>query len=409
MFVSRLRAAIGVAFAQLRHERTRTLIAIFGVALAVLGATLLASVGLGVVQTGQEKFSSAGRDLWVSGGPIQFAPGTPGGFENSVVDAHGVEAKLEQRSDVRSANPLIFQTVYASRDAGSFETLVGVGAATSGPSVSFVEGGGIEKGDVHYADGTYEGPMLHEVVVDERVAAMYDLSVGDTIYIGGTIADARRNEFTVVGISNTYSSFVGAPTVVLPPSELQEVTGTTGSDRATFVSVQLTDDADPETTAAELREEFPRYEIRTNRQQMAAILQDKAVVIASGASLVLLAIAAGLALTLNLQLSLVFQQREQLAAIQAIGVSQGTLLWSVLTRSLVIGVLGGLLGVGLTVPGVYGVNAAAEFVTGFEGLVEVSRRVLLGGFVVAVAMSLLSVVVVGVALLRSTATARLPR
>jgi len=61
MIGSRFRAVLGIAMAQLRHERGRTLLAIVAVALAVLATTILASVGYGVVETGQEKFDTSGR------------------------------------------------------------------------------------------------------------------------------------------------------------------------------------------------------------------------------------------------------------------------------------------------------------------------------------------------------------
>lgn len=76
--------------AQLTHDRTRTVLAVLGIAFAVLATTLLASVRYGVVETGQQKFDDSGRDLWMTGGPVQLAPGSVGGFKNSVTNAHAV-------------------------------------------------------------------------------------------------------------------------------------------------------------------------------------------------------------------------------------------------------------------------------------------------------------------------------
>ena len=62
--MSRLRAAGSVAAAQLRHDRART----------VLATTLLASLGLGIYETGQQKFDASERDLWVTGGSLSEGP-----------------------------------------------------------------------------------------------------------------------------------------------------------------------------------------------------------------------------------------------------------------------------------------------------------------------------------------------
>ncbi|WP_244510033.1 ABC transporter permease [Halogranum gelatinilyticum] len=377
----------------------RTILAVLGITLAVLASTLLASVGAGVVQTGQEKFETSGRDLWVTGGPVRLSPET-GGFENTVVNAHEVSDEITEREDVRSAVPLAFQTVYVSADGSDFETIVGTGSPTGGTAVSIERGTGLSSGDVHYAGGNYTGPMTYEVVIDPQIANQFNVSVGDTLYIGGTLASARQNEFTVVGISQTFTQFLGTPTVVMQLSELQEITGTTGSDRATMITINLVSGTNPETVATELEAEYPGYEIRTNREQLQTVLQNQAVVIASGTVLVLLAVLAGLALTVNLSLSLVYHQRKELAALKATGTRTTTLVGIMLVQLFVVGVIASSLGVALTYPSVAILNYVAAQIVGFEGLVQISRQILLGGAVVGVVMSLFGALAASVRLAR---------
>ncbi|PSP50938.1 hypothetical protein BRC60_04155 [Halobacteriales archaeon QH_1_68_42] len=107
----------------------------------------------------------------------------------------------------------------------------------------------------------------------------------------------------------------------------------------------------------------------------------------SGASLLVLAVVAGVLLVLNMQLSFVFRHRETLAAVAAMGVSRSSLAAIVLVYALFVGLLGGLLGVGLALPGIELVNAVTVRVTGFENVATLSRRVLLGGFGLAVLVS----------------------
>jgi putative ABC transport system permease protein len=384
---SRVRALVAVAVAELRHERLQTGIAVLGVAMAVLAAVLLAGVGIGVLEFGKGKFQQSGQDLWVAGGPMELRPGTVGGFQNSVVDSHGVAASIEEHDSVVAAVPLLFQTVYAGRNATDFQTVMGVGSPGGGGMVSISEGRGFRGGDTHYANGTYDGPMTREVIIDGRTADLLGVGVNDTIHLGGTIATARRNEFTVVGISPTFSRFVGAPTVVVRHSELQELTGARGSDRASVILVRVTEGADVTALQSDLSESHPRYTVRTNDEQLRATLRDKAVVLFSGASLFVLAVVAGFLLVLNMQLSFVIRHRETFAAVAAVGVSRSSLAWIVLVHALFVGVLGGLLGVGLAVPGIELVNALTAWVTGFENVAKLPRRVFLGGFALAVLVS----------------------
>lgn len=395
--MARLRGLLGIAVAQLRHDQLRTILAVLGVAMAVLATVLLVSTGIGVVETGQQKFDQSGRDLWVTGGAVELRPGSAGGFQNTLVNAHTVAANISAREDVSTAVPMAFQTIYVGSNTSDFETVVGVGAPAHGPSVSITEGRPFQTtDDVHYADGSYDGPMTNEVVIDRRTADLLGVSVNDTIYVGGTLKTASENEFVVRGISPTYSRFVGAPTAVLHLSELQAVTGTTASDRATFISVRLTDSATAETVEREIQQAYPTYTVRTNEEQLQATLRGKVTVIASGLSLVVLAVVAGVLLTMNLQLAFVSQQRERFAALQALGLSRASLVTVVIANTLLVGVLGALVGVALAVPSTWLLNWVAAAVSGFENVVSLSREILLGGFVAATIVSLLSAIAASV-------------
>jgi len=393
--LTKLRAVVGIATQQLRYDRGRTILAILGICLAVLSMTLLGSVGLGVIETGEEKFDASGRDLWVTGGPVQLAPGTVGGFENTVYDAHPMADTIEQREDVNTAVPLAFQTVYVSADGSEFDTLIGTGAPARGGSVQITTGSEFSSRDIHYADGTYNGSMTYEVVISPQTAERYDVGINDTLHIGGSIGSARRNEFRVVGISPTFSRFLGTPTVVLQLSELQEITGTTGNDQATMITVDVSDDTSVTQVESELQDTYPRYDVRTNREQLQATLERQAVLIAAGGSLVVLAAIAGIALTTNLLLSLVYQQRRTLAALRAQGAAASTLVGVVGTQALLLGIAGGLLGAVLTIPAISGLNIVSEAVVGFEDVVSTQPRILIGGIIVALVIGILGALAAG--------------
>lgn len=218
--MARTGALVGIAAAQLRHNRLRTDLAVLGVAMAILAMVLLASVGTGVIDTGQQKFEQSGRDLWVTGGPVELHPGAASGFENTLVDSYTVANEISAHEAVATAVTHSFQTVYVGRNTSKFRTLIGADAPAYGPSVRITDGRPFQNRDIHYAGGTYDGPMSHEVVIDQRTATLLNVGVNDTLYIGSTLSKARAHEFTVVGISPTYSRFVGAPTVTLDLSEL---------------------------------------------------------------------------------------------------------------------------------------------------------------------------------------------
>lgn len=387
--LSRLRAVTDIALSQLRYNRMRTVLAIIGIGLAVLSVTLLGGVGIGVVETGEEQFDASGRDLWVTGGPVQIAPGTVGGFENTLVDAHSVAESIEKRDDVQTAVPMAFQTVYVSTDGDDWETLVGVGAPARGGSVQVTNGTEFQQQDIHYANGTYSGPMTHEVIIDARTAELLNVSVGDSIYVGGTISSARANRFKIVGVSPTFSRFLGTASVTVHLSELQEVTGTTATDRASLITVSVAESASPAAVATEIESAHPSYDVRTNREQLTATLERQAVLLASGGSLVVLGVLAGITLTANLMVSVVYQQRREFAALKALGSRTSTLIGVVVVQAFILGTLGGIVGVAATLPLVELLNVAANAIVGFEDVVRTPQWLLRAGVVIAIPMSLL--------------------
>ena len=386
-------AALGIAGAQLRHDRTRTLLAIVGVTLAVLATVLLVGTGIGVVETGQEQFDTAGRDLWITGGAIQFAPTQPGGVRNSVYDAHRLSENLSAREDVRIASPLLFQTVYVSPNGSEFQTIAAMGVRGAG-GISIASGEGFANNS-HYAGGDYDGPLTRELLIDRRTAQLLDVEVGETIYIGSTVAGARETEYTIVGLSETGNQFLGAPTATLPLSELQAITGKTGTDPATLVTLTVPDGVDATVVESRLTAAYPDLEVRTNRDQLQATLERQAVILAGGVSLIGLAIVAGLALTLNILLTMVYQQLAEYAALKSLGTSTALITSTALAQAAVVGVVGAGVGVGLAVPAAAGLNVFAEALTGFESVIRLSPRVLAVGPLVAASMTLVSGLVTG--------------
>lgn len=390
--MSRLRAAAGVvwiALRQLRSDRMRTVLAVIGVALAVLSVTLLTGVGAGVVATGNEMFDQSGRDLWVTGGPIEIAPGSVGGFQNPIPNAHPLAENISAHEDVETAVPMAFQMVYVSTDGEEFTTTLGSGAPGGGSSVAIKEGEAFTGPDTHYTGGTYEGNMTHQAIVSPSMAAEFDLEVGDTIYLGGTVANARENEFEVVGISSTYENFLGTGTVTTRLSELQTLTGNAYDDSATLITIRTTPGADREAVRDELAAQHPDYTFRTNQEQLVSLLERQAVVLAAGASLIVLGVVAGGILSLNLLLSLIYVQRQPLAVLRAVGATRRSVVGVAVVQALTISTAGYLLGIGATPLLAMLLDQIALTVTGFEGLVQVPRYAYLAGAGVAFGFALL--------------------
>lgn len=391
---TRLRAVIGLAVTRLRHDRTRTVLAVLGITLAVISTTLLGSLGIGVVQTGQQKFDAADRDLWVSGGPTQISPGTLGGFEAGITNAHTLSDRLSRRDAITSAAPLLFQTIYIGTEPNELETVVAVGATGSG-GFTIVNGTGFGSDAAFYNNGAYNGTPSRQVVIGTRVQSQLNVGIGDELHIGGTVVDARQTTYTVTGTTSTFNKFLGTPSVTLPLAELQAMTGNQYSDQASLITIDVAEKADVSAVASRLEREYPQYTIRTNSEQLKAIIANRVLVIAAGGILVALAVLAGITLTVNLLALLVFQEQDVFAALRAIGVSREIVVALVATQGICYGIVGAVLGLLVTIPAAVVLNYVATWLVGFTNLVRVTPPVLAVGAGIAIIAGLCSAIVAG--------------
>ncbi|SER91070.1 ABC transporter permease [Natrinema salaciae] len=390
--VVRTRAVLGLAAAQLRRSPGRSALTVLAVTLAVLSVTVLASLGVGVVEKGEEGLDNANRDIWISSDPVDPAAS---GTENPIVGAHGMAAELTARDDVQSASPIAMYDVYLGSNESDLQRRPAVGVQETHDGFDFHAGRGFEVDEETATSPPPEEPEVGEIVLDPRVADELNVSVGDTVHVGTSRQTAGEYEFTVVGISDYYSQYLGSPAMTVPLGDLQAVAGTSGTDRATFVTADVTDDADRAAVADDLDREYPEYDVRTSDEQVSSMIEERTIVLASGATLVGLAVVGGVVLTANLFALVAHQQREQLAALRAIGLSRRLLAGTIGAQGLVIGLLGGLVGIAATPLAVMGLNRFSASVLGFERLLRTTTGIYAGGFALALVVGTLVALVSG--------------
>lgn len=395
---SRLTAQLSVAINLLSESKARSALAVLGVTVAVILVTMMTGLGYGMTQAGGDALTYIDQDLWATAGPIQLAPGTVGGIQNTLVDTHETQRGIEQRPDVQSAEAMAFQSVYVSADREEYDTIVGVGVTGNGSGVGLSNG--FSQGDVHYANGSYDGPMTQTVILNNELAAQLNVTTGDTIYLGGTLATARDQEFTVVGINRRFSVFLGAPTAVVHLGELQAVTGTSGADRASMIGIRTTADANPEATAAAIEQDYPDLRVRTQQQQFQAVFENQGAIIASATTLVVVALLTGIGLVGNTLGLVVYQQRREFAAIRALGLRSRTLIGIITAQGLVLSVVGVAIGIAVSIPFADSINQLVESIVGFPNLIKLPLWIFGTGLAVGLGIGVAGATIAGIRLTR---------
>lgn len=390
--IVRTRAVFGLALAQLRRSPGRTALTALAVALAVLSVTLLASLGVGVVEVGEKGLDEANRDIWISNDPVDP---TASGTENSIAGAHEVAADLNAREDVRTASPVAMHELYVGTEPSELRRVPAVGVQRTHDGFDFEEGDGFELTEDDYAESRPGEPTERVIVLDPRTAEELGVGVGDTIHVGASRETASAREFTVVGTSSHYSQYLGSPAATVPITDLQAMAGTAGTDRATFVMADAASDADAEAVRDDVQAEYPEYDVRTSDEQVQKMLEERPLVLASGAILVGFAVIGGVVLTVNLFALVAYQQRDELAALRAVGLSRRLLAGTIGAQGLVIGVLGGVAGVAATRPIALGLNRLASSVVGIDRLLRTPPEIYAAGFALAIGVGTVVAVVAG--------------
>ena len=244
--------------------------------------------------------------------------------------------------------------------------------------------------DPHYDGGSYNGTFTGEVLLSKNLRRE-GISEGDTLPVLG-LEDEEVN-MTVVGFFDHEFSGLGyfgdISFALLHLAELQTLTGLavvgdggTGEvvDLADGVSIALTktavDQGDEGKVAGRIREEYPGYteDVYTKEDQLELIRQESRLAEMFYMAVGSVSMAIGLLFVATIMIVSVLERTREIGMLRAIGISRRTVFVQVLSESMVLVLLGALVGIA---PGYYGAVWAAGQISedigidlelGFDGL-----------------------------------------
>lgn len=313
----------GIAWRNLVRERTRLVVAVGGVAFAVLLILLLQGLYTGVNEQASRYLRSVGGDVWVG------QSGTRGGFGHSVSLLPAATAEqLAGVEGVESVAPLFGRQLVVTTPGGDEADvfLMGYDVSTGiGGPPGFVDGA--------------RAPGVSEILVDRVFAQNEGLDVGDTLQVAG---QGLRVAGIGSGGNSLITRYAWAP--------LDDVARLTGSDDVVSYFVlraeprvraerlaQSVRDAVPGTVAT-TADEFIADSTADIRESFLPILF----------VLVVIALVVGTAVIGLTIYTSVLEKRREYGVLKAIGFSNRRLLGIVWRQALVAGALGLAAGVPLT-------------------------------------------------------------
>lgn len=362
----------------------RTVVCLVGVAMAI--ALLVVVTGLSLGLADSTTVQSSDVNYWIV--PEADATGTtPLAIEGAQLGGvHDVSASLAADDRISYVTPVAIQPLRLDRPAtGDREWVLALGIipTDSGYTLAGMETGSLDASYPYYANGTYNGTWTGEIVVSPAVSDRLDAGDGDELTAGEATRPLRvvdvADEDPRVGVSD-------APVVVMHLAELQTLTDTADGDLADQILVAT--DAD---LRSDLEGVYPRTSVvtRSGLFSVAATPTNLPFAMAVGAGLVALGIGVAFVATMmGLELT---ATRQSLAILDAIGVSRLGITVLLVTETVTVAVLGGLLGIGLGALGIVGVNRGLGGVIDLPGVATFEPWLIGYGLVVAVAVGTISV------------------
>ncbi|NIP33348.1 MAG: FtsX-like permease family protein, partial [Thermoplasmata archaeon] len=226
--------------------------------------------------------------------------------------------------------------------------------------------------DPHFGTGEYDGPFTGEIMLSKNLRKE-NIEVGHRLPALGT--NARTFNLTVVGFFDHEFSGVGyigdLSFAILHLAELQNMTGLAFEedaqgrrvvDLADGVSVAMTDEAVrkgmEEKVADRIRETWPEHEddVYTKTDQLELIRQETVL-----AEIFYLAVGSvsmfiGMLFVATIMIVSVMERTREIGMLRAIGLSRRTIFLQVLTESMILVLVGALIGI---MPGYLGAVWAA--------------------------------------------------
>jgi ABC-type antimicrobial peptide transport system permease subunit len=238
-------------------------------------------------------------------------------------------------------------------------------------------------GDPHY-DNNFSGPWTYEILVDEHLADEYDLKRGSLVNLS---ISTEPVTFKVSGIFKTnlkeqyfedYFSIKGL--VILHLSEYQSLVGDDiiNSDESTIVvdnvntiAIHLKTDRPEEFTvddvAFSIQEKYPLLKIVTKEEQLESLEEQNAMTRVFYTSISIVSIIIGLLFVACIMLISVYERINEIGMLRAIGISRSTIFKWILLESILLILIGILVGF---LPGYIGAELLGDYISNDIGIEE---------------------------------------
>ena len=352
---------IDLAIKNIFRQKTRTALTVIGILIGIGAVVALGSISEGIyTQITEEMQFMAGTIMVYSKGSSGFMTG----FEGSEITVDDVE-EFEDFSGVKEAVPFVMRMGEIEIGMGPAMLVIGVDPE----DVEFFKSRGtdLEAGREILVGDTYQA------LIGYTYAEMNGLEVGDPV-------EVKKNSFEIVGIIESTDADIDN-SIILPIDTMMDVYNI-DNYRALFITPE--DVSKVEILSDDLKSSFDDFEFITTSdlvKQMSQIV-DMIRFFTIGISSIA-AVVGGLGV-MNTMIMSVLERRREIGIMKAVGATNRYVLTQILIESVLISLIGGLVGILIGGLGSY----SLRFISGGLATAKVTVNLVAGGLLFAMFLGL---------------------
>ncbi|WP_049925001.1 ABC transporter permease [Halopiger goleimassiliensis] len=362
---SRWAGVVSLSLARLWKRATRTRprrVATTLVSVAMTVALLVIVTGVALALADGGAVTDDDGDVWIEPAQSETLT-TVDGVERPRLGATNERAaELRSHEGVAHASPVLAEPGQLERTTdGERRTVLLVGVVPDGEprTVGGLPTDELASGDPHYADGSFDGPPEGDIVLSAAAAERLEADAGDQVAVPEpeVATEARSLSLSVSAVVETETAVeTDVPVALVHLSELQSFTGAADGELAD--RIVLWGEEDEATAVATTT--YPDAVVESSDGVDPTALFDDGLALATSVLSLLVGLvicASFVATTAGMNVN---DDRRSLAVLESVGLSTGSRLTIVAVSTLVTTVCGALLGAGLGIVGIEGLN---EFAT----------------------------------------------
>ncbi|WP_277543745.1 FtsX-like permease family protein [Haloarcula laminariae] len=324
---------------------------------------MVAVSGVSLGLASESVIESEGVDYWIvpEQSNVESIAVSTGSLQ--LGDVHTTSAEITRDDRVDYATPVLLELVpVQDRETGDRKYVLAAGIVPQpGVEILGLSGSALASGDPYYNNGSYNGTWTGEVAMNDAAASVTNSSTGDSLSLARS-TDNRTLSVTNVSAGSGGTAGGAVPVMLVHLSELQSVTGATEGDSADQLLVSTND----RSVRSSLEGRYPGTTVVTKSGLSAQQVSSSNLPLAVAVSAFISAVVVGVLFVTTLMGLEVSADREQLGALAAIGMSGRSRSLLVATETVTITLIGGVIGIGVGLVGIAGVNRLGLAVFGVE-------------------------------------------